>query len=113
MKAGLKSLSELVAKANDAFYAKHHKADTVMGIMDKTLRQQGMPADAVTLDCMALDKKVVFLLHDNKPDSVSVAIGNKAGDIHSSFDHDMATLTEATVISLLETHFTLPPKKSL
>jgi hypothetical protein len=104
MKAGLKSLSELVAKANDAFYAKHHKADTVMGIMDKTLRQQGMPADAVTLDCIA---------HDNKPDSVSVAIGNKAGDIHSSFDHDMATLTEATVISLLETHFTLPPKKSL
>lgn len=104
MKAALKSLSELIAMANDAFYAKHHKADTVMGIMDKVLRNQGVTADAITLDCIALDKKIVFLLHDDKPDSVSVAIGNKAGDIHSSSEHDIATLSQAKVLSLLEQH---------
>ncbi|KKO50167.1 hypothetical protein VT06_01510 [Arsukibacterium sp. MJ3] len=105
MKAALKSLSELVAKANDAFYAKHQQADTLMGIMDNTLRQQGLPADAVTLDWVALDKKMVFLLHDDAPGMVSIAMGNKAGDIYASAEHNMATLTEATVVSLLETHF--------
>jgi orotate phosphoribosyltransferase-like protein len=104
MRSILKSVSEVIAKANDAFYAKHHSADSVMGIMDNGLRKQGIPADAITLECVALDKKMVFLLHDASPNTISVAVGNKAGDIHSSSEHPIAGFTSASVVRLLEQH---------
>ncbi|WP_372628279.1 hypothetical protein [Arsukibacterium sp.] len=104
MRSLLKSVSEVIAEANDAFYAKHQTADSVMGIMDNGLRRQGIPADAITLECVALDKKIVFLLHDASPDTVSVAVGNKAGDIHRSSEHPIASFTSDTVVRLLELH---------
>jgi hypothetical protein len=53
MKTTLNNLSEIVAKANDLFFNKFDTVDTIMGIMDKTLRKQGMKADAITIDCIA------------------------------------------------------------
>jgi hypothetical protein len=101
----LKHLSEIVAQANDAFYARNKSIDTLMGIMDKTLRKQGMPADAITIDCLSLDKKIVFLLHDAKPATVNIAVGNKAGDINSSVDHQVEQLSITSVLALLEENF--------
>lgn len=105
MKKKLNDLSEVVAKANDTFYSKHKKIDTLMGIMDKSLRNQGMNADAITIDCIALDKKVVFLLHDDKPTVVSVALGNKAGDIYSTSDYVIDDVSEAVVLGIMEMNF--------
>lgn len=84
MKSKLQNLSEIVARANDVFYSKFDNIDTIMGITDKTVRNQGMKADAITIDCIALDKKIVILIHDDKPDVVNIALGNKEGDIYSS-----------------------------
>ena len=44
MKSKLQNLSEIVARANDVFYSKFDNIDTLMGIMDRTLRNQGMKA---------------------------------------------------------------------
>jgi hypothetical protein len=101
----LKQLSEIIAQANDNFYERHSNIDTLMGIMDKKLRKQGMPADAITIDCLTLDKKIVFLLHDAKPHTVNIALGNKAGEIDSSSDHELSQLSAATALTLLESVF--------
>ncbi len=101
----LKQVSEIIAQANDSFYERNKSIDTLMGIMDKTLRKQGMPADAITLDCIKLDKKIVFLLHDTKPDIVNVAVGNKAGDINSSSDMELSQLSIASALVLMEETF--------
>lgn len=105
MNKKLNDLSEIVAKANDVFFNIHKAHDTLMGIMDKALRQQGMKADAITIDCVALDKKIVFLLHDEKPDTVDVALGNKDGDIFSSMEYALVDVTEGIVVSILEDNF--------
>lgn len=105
MKSKLKNLSEVVARANDLFYNKFDHIDTLMGIMDKTLRNQGMKADAITIDCIALDKKIVILLHDDKPDVVDIALGNKAGDIFSSSEFELAKLSETAIMEIMETNF--------
>ena len=81
MNSSLKNLSEIVASANDLFSEKYTHIDTIIGIMDKTLRNQGMKADAVTIDCITLKKKIVMLTHDDTPDMVKIALGNKDGDI--------------------------------
>lgn len=105
MKSKLQNLSEIVARANDVFYSKFDKIDTLMGIMDKTLRNQGMKADAITIDCIALDKKIVILLHDDKPDVVDIALGNKEGDIYSSSEYELVKISEAVIVGIMETNF--------
>jgi len=87
------------------FYSKFEHIDTLMGIMDKTLRNQGMKADAITIDCIALDKKIVILLHDDKPDIANIALGNKEGDIVSSSEFELAKLSEAAIMEIMETNF--------
>lgn len=106
MKSKLKNLSEIVARANDLFYSKFDKIDTIMGIMDKTLRKQGMQADAITIDCITLDKKIVLLLHDNKPDMVDIALGNKEGSIYSSKEYELTTISETVILGIMEMNFT-------
>jgi len=98
----LKQLAEILAQANDRFFERNTSVDTLMGIMDKTLRQQGMPADAITIDCPNLDKKIVFLLHDSKANSVNIAIGNKAGDIDSSYEQELDQFTVKSALDLIE-----------
>jgi len=105
MKEALHHLADLVAKANDSFFIKHPNVDTLMGIMDKTLRKQGLKADAITLECLSLNKKIVILVHDNKPTIIDVALGNKAGEIFSSSQYLASELTEDRIIAIMERNF--------
>lgn len=106
MNATLKNLSEIVAHANDLLYVKFKNINTIMGIMDKNLRKQGVHADAITIDCLALDKKIVIFIHDAKPDTVDIALGNKAGDIHACTTHAIGDISEAFMLHLMEASFT-------
>tara|TARA_R110002050_G_scaffold9504_1_gene32946 strand:- start:90235 stop:90558 length:324 start_codon:yes stop_codon:yes gene_type:complete len=101
----LKKLSEIIAEANDVFEARHKTIGTILGILDQALRKQGINADAVTVDCIPLNKKIVFLLHDDKPESVNIALGNKEGEIHSSSAVDLNTVSVARVVSIMEDNF--------
>ena len=105
MKSKLKKLSEIVARANDLFYSKFDNINTLMGIMDKTLRNQGIKADAITIDCIALDKKIVILIHDDKPDVVNIALGNKKGDVYSSSEYELVKISEAVIVEIMEMNF--------
>ena len=105
MNSKLQDLSELVARANDLFFSKFENVGTLMGIMDKTLRKQGMNADAVTIDCVSLNKKIVLLIHDDKPDIISIALGNKEGEVFSSSEFELVKVTEAVVVEIMEANF--------
>lgn len=105
MNKTLKQLSEIAAKANDLFYSKFENVDTLLGIMDKTLRAQGMKADAITIDCLALDKKIVMLIHDDKPGVVEVVLGNKNGDVFSSCQYTLSDISVAVLVGVMELNF--------
>lgn len=106
MKSNLKKLSEIVARANDLFYSKFDNIDTLMGIMDKNLRKQGMQADAITVDCVTLNKKIVILLHDNKPDVANITLGNKEGCIYSSAEYKLTEISETVMLEIMQKNFT-------
>jgi hypothetical protein len=95
MKSKLKNLSAIVASANDSFQSKFNKA----------LRNQGMKADAITIDCIAQDKRIVILIHDDKPDLVDIALGNKEGDIYSSSEYEINKISEAVIVEMMEVNF--------
>jgi len=106
MKSKLNNLLEIVARANDLFNSKFDNIDTIMGIMDKTLRNKGIKADAVTIDCIAKDKKIVILIHDEKPAIVDIALGNKGGDIYSSSEYKLSEISESVIVGIMEVNFT-------
>jgi hypothetical protein len=101
----LKILSESVAKANDLFYARNACVDTLMGIMDKTLRKHGIKADAITIDCIAANKKIVLVVHDSKPETVDIALGDKDGVVESSSSHNCVDINEHFLLTLMENNF--------
>ncbi|HDY84822.1 hypothetical protein LCGC14_1500720 [marine sediment metagenome] len=105
MNKTLKNLSELIAQANDIFDARYKNIGTVLGILDQALRKQGIKADAVTINCIALNKKIVFLIYDDKPELVDIALGNKEGDIHSSSAHPLKTISATMIVEIMETNF--------
>ena len=105
MKSTLKSLSQIVANANDLFCSKFDDVDTLIGIMDKTLRNQGMKADAITIDCVSMKKKIVVLIHDDRPSFVEIALGNKDGDIYSSSEYAINDFSEEIVVKIMEMNF--------
>ncbi|WP_413698952.1 hypothetical protein ACLKMH_15455 [Psychromonas sp. KJ10-10] len=105
MKASLKNLSDNIAKANDQFYERNSKIDTVIGIMDKILRQQGMQADAVSIECIPLNKKIIFLMHDDKPLQVDIALGNREGDIVESSQCLLNELTVEKIVAYMSDYF--------
>lgn len=73
--------------------------------MDKTLRNQGMKADAITIDCIVQDKRIVILLHDHKPDIADIALGNKEGHIYSSSEYQLNEISEAVIVNMMEVNF--------
>ena len=105
MKPTLKQLSEIIAEANDAFFAIHDHINTIVGIMDQSLRKQGMNADAVTIDCPSTKEKLVFVLHDIKPTMVDIALGNNEGDITSSYEQPLVDITVDWIVTLMKNHF--------
>ena len=107
MNPTLRKISTIVAEANDLFDAGSRKIDTVLGVIDSALRKQGIKADAITVDCLPLDKKIVFLLHDDKPELVSIALGNKAGDIHSTNDYPVNEINVEMVQAILVENFAI------
>ncbi|WP_372883174.1 hypothetical protein [Psychromonas sp.] len=111
MKDTLKNLSEIVARANDLFYSKFEKLDPIMGIIDKALRKQGIEADAITIDCITLDKKIIILIHDDKPGTVGIALGNKDGDIYSSSEYAISEISEELMIRVMEENFIINVSK--
>lgn len=105
MKSTLKDLSEIVARANDLFYSKFEHIDTLMGIIDKSLRNQGMNADAITIDCISLDKKILLLVHDDKAGTVNIVLGSKSGEIYSTSEYAMSKITEDFILEIMEKNF--------
>ncbi len=64
-----------------------------------------MKADAITIDCIALDTKIVILIHDDKPDGVNIALGNKDGDIYSSSEYELVKKPETIIVVIMEANF--------
>ena len=55
--------------------------------------------------CIALDKKIVILIHDDTPDVVEIALANKEGDIYSSSEYELAKIPEAVIVGRMEESF--------
>lgn len=105
MKESTKSLYEITAMANDAYFEKHPNAHTTVGLMDKILRRKGIAADAVTVDNIENKVRVIFIILDDQPETVGIGVGNTlVDDINVLSQLPLNSLTVNDVLALLDQH---------
>ena len=105
MKATTKSLYEIAAMANDALIEKYPSKHTTVGLMDKVLRGKGILADAVTVDNIDNNIRVILLILDHQPEMVGIGVGSTlADDIQVLSQLDLKALTVNDVVAILDKH---------
>ena len=108
MKATTKSLYEISAMANDLLAEKYPNAHTSVGLMDKVLRKKGIPADAVTIDNVDNNIRVILILIDNQEDTVGIGVGNTlSDDMNVLSQRPLNALTANDVFAILEVHLAI------
>lgn len=59
--------------------------DPVIGVT-RSMRKQGVPADAMTVDCLRSGKRIILILHDEQPGSISYQYSLKDEDPGGRFE---------------------------
>ncbi|MCC1497219.1 hypothetical protein [Alcanivorax sp. 1008] len=62
----LKTVSDLVTEAHARIQQQHADINPVVGVR-RGMREKGIPADALTIDCLRTGKRIVLILHDQQP----------------------------------------------
>lgn len=62
----LLALSEIVTTAHERIQQDFQSLNPVVGVM-QGMRKMGIPADALTIDCLVSNKRILIILHDDHP----------------------------------------------
>jgi hypothetical protein len=67
--SGLSKLSDIATVAHTRIQQACKDINPVVGI-SRGMRAQGIPADAMTIDCLVTGKRIILILHDQQADIV-------------------------------------------
>ena len=101
MTSRFKNISEWIAKACDCYMDLNKSSGLLMGLIDKQLRSQGVPADAITVELPAKKLKLIVVVHDDLNNKIEVHTGNRNGDIYSSISEDFNKLSEERIQEII------------
>jgi hypothetical protein len=65
----LKALSEMATEAHSKIQQDFALIDPIVGV-SRSMRENGVPADAMTIDCLKTKKRIIIVLHDLQPERV-------------------------------------------
>ena len=66
----LKTLCDNITEAHTRIQKDFDKINPVVGVNQK-MRDIGVPADAMTIDCLKTGKRIIIILHDQQPGIVN------------------------------------------
>ncbi|GAA5317471.1 MAG: hypothetical protein AseanaTS_26760 [Candidatus Pelagadaptatus aseana] len=78
-------LADLTQQAHTKIQQDFSTIDPVVGI-SRSMRQSGIPADAMTIDCLKSGKRIIIIVHDEQPDILRYQFSYKASDPGSDFE---------------------------
>lgn len=62
----LKSLSDMASEAHARIQAAHEHINPVVEVR-RGMRDSGIPADVMTIDCLRTRRRITLILHDERP----------------------------------------------
>ena len=90
---------ELVTQAHANIQENYTDIDPVVSV-NTQMRKRGVPADAMTIDCLKTGKRILLIFHDDQPDVVSYQFCLKDKDPYEEFES--ITLEQVTAQKLYD-----------
>ena len=66
----LHKLCDMTTEAHTRFQKDIAEIDPIVGV-SQNMRTNGVPADAMTIDCLKSGKRIILILHDEQPDLIN------------------------------------------
>lgn len=84
--AQLEQLFEIAQAAHVSIQRDYKDIDPLIGV-SQNMRASGIPADVMTVDCLRTRRRIIFILHDHQPDTLSYQFTEMDSDPASEFQH--------------------------
>tara|TARA_R110001592_G_scaffold19231_15_gene79137 strand:+ start:7486 stop:7809 length:324 start_codon:yes stop_codon:yes gene_type:complete len=101
----LKTLSDLVSEAHAQIQTAHEHINPVVEVR-QGMRNAGIPADVLTLDCLRTQRRITLILHDQQPGIVLYQFVTREEEVGGEFKQiDLATLSSTTLFEWMQDYF--------
>lgn len=101
----LKALSDMVSDAHARIQASHEHINPVVEVR-RGMRDAGIPADVMTIDCLRTRRRITLILHDEQPGVLLyqfITIEDEVGDDFQSVA--LSEMDTQKLIQWIEEHF--------
>lgn len=99
-------LSDAASEAHARIQREFQYLDPVVGV-NQSMRSRGVPADLMTIDCLKSGKRIIIILHDQQPDTISYQFSYKDRDPNEEFESmSLSQLTPSTLYEWMKNYFT-------
>jgi len=106
LSVALKSLSEIASQTHARIQADFPAIDPIIGV-NQGMRNNGYPADILTIDCLKTNKRIIILLHDDTPEMARYQFAFRNKDPDGDFkDIQLADITIQILYDWVSTYFT-------
>lgn len=106
-KPKLEILADFATEAHGRIQQDFETINPVVGL-SRGMRANGIPADAMTIDCLKTGKRIIIILHDQQPDILQYQYSYKAQDPADDFENiPFDTLTAQTLYEWMRDYFSV------
>lgn len=93
----LAALCDIATEAHTRIQQDFKDIDPIVGV-SQGMRSNGIPADAMTIDCLRSGKRIILILHDQQPDVIGYQYSLRDNDPDSKFDYILFSQLTADVM---------------
>ena len=103
--AALEALSDMITEAHTRIQQAYEHINPVVGVR-RGMRDVGIPADAMTIDCLQTRGRIVLILHDEQPGVLLYQFGSIDEDAGEDFQRmDLAEVSAETLFTWMQDYF--------
>lgn len=103
--AALEALSDMITEAHTRIQQAYEHINPVVGVR-RGMRDVGIPADAMTIDCLQTRGRIVLILHDEQPGVLLYQFGTIDEDAGEDFQRvDLAEVSAETLFAWMQDYF--------
>ena len=103
--ATLEALSDMITEAHTRIQQAYEHINPVVGVR-RGMRDVGIPADAMTIDCLQTRGRIVLILHDEQPGVLLYQFGTIDEDAGEDFQRmGLAEVSAETLFAWMQDYF--------
>ncbi len=101
----LKALSDMASDAHARIQAAHEHINPVVEVR-RGMRDAGIPADVMTIDCLRTRRRITLILHDEQPGALLYQFVTIEDEVADSFQSiALADVTVQTLVDWIQDYF--------